>query len=286
MKALFENVPRGTEISFAYRIFRRTRFPFNWHFHPEIELTLIRRGRGRRFVGDNIEPFAEGDLVLIGENLPHTWMSDADERATSESIVIQFRREFLGREFFERVPEVANARRLLERAARGLRFSGSARSRTAATMSRMEHRSPLERLTDVLGILGDLAGERSAAPLSSASFQPSPQQLDRKRVHAVCDFLNREFARPITLDEAAAVAKLSASGFSRFFFGATGKTFTGYLTELRIGRACQLLLQTDKNIATIAYDAGFENLSNFNRRFQKVKRMTPREFRKAYAVGV
>ena len=72
----------------------------------------------------------------------------------------------------------------------------------------------------------------------------------------------------------------SRSCFSRFFKRCIGKTFIEYVTELRIGRVCRELMETDESITAIAYGAGFNNLSNFNEQFRKLKRMTPSRYRK------
>jgi len=282
VKALFENIPSESGSSFAYRVFRWTHFPFNWHFHPEIELTLIVRGTGQRFVGDNISAFKEGDLVLLGPDLPHTWMSQPDKRRTSQSVVIQFRREFLGQSFFDGAREMSSVARLLDRSARGICFVGPTRDRIARVMEQMEELSPLRRLIKLLESLDELARAQTTTTLSSEGFRPTLKLHEQKRIDAVSIFLNRQFVRPIDLAEAAEVARLSPRAFTRFFRRATGKTFTDYVNELRVGRACQLMLQSDKNISTIAYDAGFGNLSNFNRRFIRIKGVNPRHFRRSY----
>jgi AraC-like DNA-binding protein len=285
-KAFFESIEPAPDTSFAYKHFPVPSFPFHWHFHPEIELTLIIRGRGRRFVGDNIAPFGEMDLVLLGSNLPHTWRSDDEPRpkpAGCHSIVIQFRPDFLGSALSGPMKEMRAIAELLGRARLGFQFVGHVRDQTAEAMHAMEELAPLGRLTMLLEILDRLAHDDRARALSSPGFRPAVADWDQKRITRVCDLLNREFTRPIKLAEAADLVHLSASAFARFFQRATGKHFTAYLTELRVGRACELMIETEKKIATIAHESGFENLSHFNRTFQRSKGSTPREFRKAHA---
>jgi AraC-like DNA-binding protein len=287
-KAFFESIEPAPDASFAYKHFKLPSFPFLWHFHPEVELTLILRGRGRRFVGDNIAPFAEQDLVLLGSNLPHTWRSDervrkSRGRSDCHSIVLQFRPDFFGSAILTPMHELRSIAELLERARVGLQFSGNVREKASDALYAMEGLPPLRRLTMLLEILDVLAHDRRAKPLSSAGFRPAVANWDQKRITQVCGLLNREFTRPIKLAEGADLVGLSVSAFARFFHRATGKHFTAYLTELRIGRACELMIETEKKIATIAHESGFENLSNFNRAFQRNKGTTPREFRKAHA---
>jgi AraC-like DNA-binding protein len=276
MKAKVERVSPGAEASFICR--RRTdpRFGFYWHVHPEVELTFIVRSRGRRFVGDSIEPYEDGDLVLLGSNLPHTWDSDPRRRGPHEAVFCQFSESFLGAEFL-RSPEMAPARRLLDRAARGLRFTGRTQRAVARRMEGMDRLRGLARLAALLEVLDELARSRDVRPLSSREFVP--ERGDAGRIDRVLRVLNDRCTGRITLAEAAAAAHLSVPAFSRFFRRKTGRTLVAYLNELRTGLACRELVESDRSISDIAFDCGFNNLSNFNRRFLELKGMAPRAFR-------
>ena len=281
MKAKIERVSPGGAASFICR--RRTdpRFGFYWHVHPEIELTLIVRSRGRRFVGDSIEPYEEGDLVLLGPNLPHTWDSDPRRKGPHEAVFCQFSASFLGPEFL-RAPEMAGARRLLDRAAQGLRFTGRVQKAVARRMDGMERLQGLARLAALLEVLHLLAGSRDARPLSSREFAPPARRADADRIDRVCRFLNERCTGRISLAEAAAAAHLSVPAFSRFFRRRTGRTLVAYLNELRTGLASRELIESDRPISDLAFDSGFNNLSNFNRKFLQLKGMSPREFRRQF----
>jgi AraC-like DNA-binding protein len=281
MKAKVERVSTDGAASFICR--RRTdpRFGFYWHVHPEIELTLIVRSRGRRFVGDSIEPYEDGDLVLLGPNLPHTWDSDPRRKGPHDAVFCQFSESFLGPEFL-RAPEMAAARRLLARAAQGLRFAGRTQRAVVRRMDGMERLQGLSRLAALLDVLHLLAASREVRPLSSRKFAPSARQGDVDRIDRVCRFLNERCTGKITLAEAAAEAHLSIPAFSRFFRRRTGRTLVAYLNELRTGLACRELIEGDRSISDIAFDSGFNNLSNFNRKFLELKRMSPREFRRQF----
>lgn len=281
MKAKVERVSTGGAASFICR--RRTDpgFGFYWHVHPEIELTLIVRSRGRRFVGDSIEAYEEGDLVLLGPNLPHTWESDPRRKGPHDAVFCQFSASFLGADFL-RAPEMAAVRRLLDRAQQGLRFTGRTQKAVARRMDGMERLQGLGRLAALLEILHALAGSRDARALSSREFAPSLRRGDADRIDRVCKFLNERCTGRISLAEAAAAAHLSIPAFSRFFRRRTGRTLVAYLNELRTGLACRELIETDRSISDIAFDSGFNNLSNFNRKFLELKRMSPREFRRQF----
>jgi AraC-like DNA-binding protein len=291
MQASFESIVAQSHCSFAYRSFKMKGFPFRWHFHPEYELTLIVSGEGRRFVGDHIGEFAAGDLVLLGRNLPHTWHSrppEVSRVARSHAICIQFAEDFLGPAFLAR-PELGRVRRLLKRSALGLRFGRRTHATIARRMLAMRELDPIGRLVELIAVLDVLARGRDAVELSSAGFVPSLRLEDRQRIDRVYRFVNENFSRQLGLEEAASLVDMSSSTFSRFFHRTSGKHFTAYVNELRIGSACRLLIETDRGISQIALEVGFGNLSNFNRRFLELKQSRPRayrqQFRRALAIG-
>jgi AraC-like DNA-binding protein len=281
MKARIEKIAPGGAASFICRRRSDPRFGFTWHFHPEIELTLIVRSRGRRFVGDSIEPYDDGDLVLLGPDLPHTWDSDPRRKGPHEAVFCQFSASFLGPDFL-RAPELAPVRRLLDRAARGLRFSGKTQKAAARRMEGMDRLQGLARLAALLEVLDLLARSRDVRPLSSREFVPALRRGDAGRIDRVCRFLNERCTGRITLAEAAAAAHLSIPAFSRSFRRKTGRTLVAYLNELRTGLACRELIESDRAVSEIAFDTGFNNLSNFNRRFLELKGRSPREFRREF----
>lgn len=281
MKATIERVSPGAAASFICRRRSDPRFGFLWHVHPEVELTLIVRSRGRRFVGDSIEAYEDGDLVLVGSNLPHTWDSDPRRRGPHEAVFCQFSESFLGPDFL-RAPELAPVRRLLDRASRGLRFVGKTQKLAARRMEGLDRLPGLARLAGLLELLDLLARSREVRPLSSRAFVPSLRRGDEGRIDRVCRFLTERCTERIRLADAAGAAHLSVPAFSRFFRRKTGRTLVAYLTELRIGLACRDLIEGERLISDIAFDSGFNNLSNFNRKFLQVHRMSPREYRRQF----
>ncbi|MBI3829250.1 MAG: AraC family transcriptional regulator [Planctomycetes bacterium] len=284
MKPLFEKISAPGQ-SFLCKERSDSKFAFNWHFHPEFELTYIVRSQGQRFVGDSIEPYESGDLILLGENLPHTWASEPHPNGKAgkhATYYAQFLDSFMGEEFMEK-PEMAPIARLLERSAQGLRFFGRTRQEIAPRMKALYEAAGFARMMALLEILGILARSREVKTLASKGYAPSLRHFDERRIDAVCRFVNESYTQPIGQPEAATRAHLSVSAFSRFFKKSMGKSFTAYVNELRIGHACKLLIESDKNVAEIAYASGFENLSNFNRRFRALKRINPREYRRQFA---
>lgn len=279
VRARIEKLLPPATASFIYQV-RRTPVGPYWHYHPEYQLTLVRRGEGKRFVGDDVAPFKAGDLVLTGPNLPHMWVSS--RAGPHEALILQFPGSIFGGRFLE-LPEMSAVRRLLERSARGLRFGDAARGKVAGRVIGMGRRRGLARLIGLLEILRVLSQAPVERTLSSRAWAPDVGFFDRERIDRICRHAAENAGRPLSLAQAAAAAHMSVPAFTRFFRGCSGKSFLEYLTELRIGTACRLLLETDRRVSEIGAMSGFRNLSNFNRRFRALKGLSPREFRAQYS---
>lgn len=275
MKAIFEDIAskKGNESFLAYS-FTVPAFEFKWHYHPEYELTLITKGTGKRLVGDRYESFQTGDLVLLGPDLPHTWSSEAVNKQNVSAIVIQFTENFI--DSFLQLNEFSKVSNLLSASSRGLSFPN------ALTIYRSLEVLPelpgVERVTSLLTILQKLT-EQKYVKLSSEYFNPVKGEETENRINKVCQYIQRNASKNITLEQTAGLIHLSRSAFSKFFKRATGKTFSDYVNDIRIGNACYLLTESDKAINEIAFEAGFESLTYFNRVFLKKKDVTPRGFR-------
>lgn len=279
MLAALEKVVPPPGRSLAWDTFDLASFPYRWHFHPEHELTLITAGCGRRFVGDSIEPFEAGDLVLLGPHLPHTWHSTPGRGQRSSAVVVRFGSDVLGTGFLERA-ECGRLQRLLASASRGLVFSGPAAREVGGRMIGLGAAAPLDRLLALPALLDRLAERGAPRPLSSLEWDAAPPSRDAKRIDRACRHIMQHFAEPLSLASVAGVVRLSPAGFSRFFRRMTGRTFVGWLAEVRIGHACRLLAQTDLSVLEIAFESGFGNLSNFNRAFRRLRGRTPRDWRR------
>ncbi len=250
-----------------------------YHFHPEIEVTAIVKGAGRRMVGDHMASFSSGDVLLLGSNLPHRYMGRPTSGADfAETIVIQFPPEFFG-EAVLRSREGETLRRLLERARRGLWLKRAANCKRAISeMRKAVEAKGLERLVALLNVLRVFT-ESSATALTSVRYTPLLDTEYSSRISRAFEFVERRFCDRVTQAETAAHVRLSPSAFSRMFSRATGLTFTEYMTKLRLSEASRQLIETDATVAEIALRCGFANQSNFNRQFLRLKQVTPREYR-------
>jgi AraC-like DNA-binding protein len=283
VEASYERVEAPPGTSWSWYVLRKTIFRFGWHFHREIELTLITAGTGQRYIGDSVEAYGPGDLVLIGSELPHTYASDpSGSVGTQEAVVAQFARDFLGAALFDR-PEFEPIDRILTLSQHGLVFTSGSATQVARRFRQFGSLPDSVRTIALLNVLATLA-DVTPAPrsLASSDFSPQLDQASRERIDEVCRYLAESYASPVSLPEVAGIAHMSPSAFSRFFHRTIGHTFSAYLTQLRIAAACRLLLDTDLSISETASRSGYGNLSNFNRRFRQLKHMTPREYRAAF----
>ncbi len=281
MKIHFEKL---TSNGGSFNSFERSdsEFPFYWHYHPEFELTLIVDSCGQRLVGDSIADYKPGDLVLLGPNLPHSWRSGpikSRSQGIHRAVVIQFRHDFLGEQFFA-LKEMEQIARLLKRSAGGLAFGHTKTGeKVAAEVARLPYQPGARQLLILLSVLLDLAGEANAQILSTHRVQPACRLEDQQRIDAICQYLNSHFEDEIEFAKLAANLYMKQASLCRFFKRATGRTMTQYVNEIRVGAAAQLLTGTDLSILEIGFNVGFGNYSNFNRQFKRIKGYGPRELR-------
>ncbi len=271
-----EHVKAGPDASFPTHRTRRHGFPFIWHWHPEYELTLILRGRGERYVGDHIEPFTEGDLVLIGGNLPHSWSATVRRQRWCEAVVVQFDPMRMGTSLWA-LPEMQPVMRTLECSSRGLVFDDDAVRDVLAGLPALRASGRLVRLLDVLTRLADL----EPRPLCSPGYRVGPSRRDQERLENVLATLHTDFRDEVSVGPVAQMLGLTPEATCRFFKRSTGRTLIQYVHALRVAEACRLLGETDDNISDIAFEVGFGNLPHFNRVFRRERGMTPRAYRKA-----
>jgi len=276
MRPEAEMMPSDETASFFVRRFDARGFAFRWHVHAEHELTWVKAGRGTRFVGDSIEPIEPGEVVLLAGGLPHTWHAGPGSR----SLVIHFRGDCLGTNFMER-PEMRGVANLLQRAQRGLRFTGRVRADVTKSMLELESAQGPRRVALLIDLLGRLASTRLARRLCDLPQADPLHRRDQDRLGRVLDYVHAHADQPLSLTDAAAAAHLTPCAFARFFRRTTGRTFVQYLHRVRTHHAARFLIDTDAPVTEVAYRCGFGNLSNFNRVFKRVIGTTPTDYRAA-----
>jgi AraC-like DNA-binding protein len=284
-KPTLEKITLAEDASWAMFNWRRKAvIAFEWHHHPEFELTLTLNSRGQRYVGDHIGGYDDGDLVLLGPNLPHTWSSSAklEPAQPHVALVMQFRPEWAD-QLTSILTELKPVRELLARANRGLKFSSAITNRVRPIIESIWLQSPDQRLLGLLQILTVLATDRKYQLLSSPNLtQAASSSADRPRIDRVLEFIHARYQQVIRVEDLAEIACLSPSGFHRLFRRHTRLTLGEYVAHLRIGQACTLLINSEQPIAFIADAVGYVSLANFNRQFKAIKSINPRAFRQRF----
>jgi AraC-like DNA-binding protein len=279
MKIVFEKIVPAAGSSFAILDKRAAAFDGKFHFHPEVEITLIESSAGRRIVGDNIEAFAPGDLVLLGQNLPHQYVSDPTSRgAPARAKVIQFRSDILGERWLG-LPEFKRVAAMLKRSMRGLKFRGETVREAAHLIEQIFGVSQVKRLLLLLELLDVLARDNRAVPIASAGYVSKLSTREGDAIDRALEYLNTNYSQPVTLEDLCRHLRVSPATCNRLLQKSIGRSFKTSLNEVRISHACRLLLETDRPIPDVACSSGFNNLSNFNRRFKEMKRQTPKAYR-------
>lgn len=278
MKPVLEQIAskKGQHSFIAFTI-TQSRFDFFWHYHPEYELTLIIKGRGRRLVGDSHEQFESGDLVLLGPDLPHTWISNEKHKGKEMAVVIQFSSNFIER--FTELAELTSINKLLTLAKQGISFKGEITAEFVEQMKQLPKKSGVERVIGLLYIFQELS-KMKLSVLASEYYQPLKGKENEKRINKVCQYVQKHAVEALNIHKAATLIHLSPSAFCKFFKCMTGTTFSDYVNDIRIANVCNQLITTDMPVAEIAYGNGYETLTYFNRIFLKKKGMTPRQYRK------
>ncbi len=239
-----------------------------WHYHPEIQLLFINGGSGKRQVGSHISYYNNGDLTLIGSNLPHCGFTD-EIIGNKNVVVIQMKPDFLGEHFFD-IPEMRNIKNLFNQAKSGITFGGKTKRKIGKKISKMEEQSPFERLLSLIEILNELElATEDATFLNAEGFRMEMHVQDNERINYIFNYVKDNFKEPTRLEEIAEKVSMTVPSFCRYFKKITHKTYTKFVNDYRLVHACKLLAEKPISISEIAFESGFNNFSHFNKLFKE-----------------
>jgi AraC-like DNA-binding protein len=284
MKIAKLRLQQETDKSF---IFHHEKHPFTpWHHHPEYELVFILKGKGKRMVGDNVDRFEEKDLIFAGPFLPHQWLCDENHSSNppeyeEEAYVIQFLYDFLGEHFFN-IPENASLKKFLVESVRGYEIYGKSREKISSILLKMVGMNDTERLYALFSIFEVFAETNEFRFLSSQASVESFLLKENEAMQKALQYIVQNFQNKIIVRDLLEITNMSYASFYSAFKTTYKMPFKDYLLDIRIDYACKLLTDKSRNISEIAYCCGFENLSNFNRQFKRIKNTTPTEFQKQW----
>lgn len=279
-KPEFEKVEPAFGSSFSYKTYNKDHQNKNhtfWHYHPEIELVYVNGGAGKRQIGSHVSYYQNGDLILIGSNLPHCGFTDSLSAQENET-VIQVKPDFLGSSFFE-IPEMRNIKALFERARMGIVYHGAEKRAIGEKIEALKDQSPYYRVLGLLEVFKMLEEAQSYTVLNAEGFILETELQDNNRVNVIFNFVKEEFKRPISLNEIAGLVSMTVPAFCRYFKKITGKTFTQFVNEYRLAHAAKLLHEKQVSITEVCFDSGFNNFSHFNKQFKRFTGKAPSLYR-------
>jgi len=252
------------------------------HSHRNFELNYIASGSGKRIVGNSITGYVNGDLVLLGPNIPHCWeVLETEPGVVAECIVTHFNENLIGSDFFN-IPELEKIANLLKKANCGIWFKGKKTEKVGYSLKKMVTLEGLERYIELLKVFHLLLQIEDCEILALPSLLPNSFETDQDQINKIYEYVFNNIQTGITLKKASELVFKEPGSFCRYFKKKTNQTFMDYVKNVRIGLAAKLLTETDKQISQICYECGYNNLANFNHYFRVLMKKTPSEYRKDF----
>ncbi|RZL37714.1 MAG: AraC family transcriptional regulator [Pedobacter sp.] len=268
----------GSSFSYSKYVENANNKAHLWHYHPEIEMVFVNGGAGKRQIGSHISYYTEGDLILIGSNLPHCGFTDTNTGNKNET-VIQMKPEFLGQDFL-RLPENKSILELFEKAKGGIAYGEETKAKVGGRIEQMEKQEPFERLLNLLSVFKELEKAKDFKILNASGFTMEMQVQDNDRINMIFNYVKDHFLEEISLDDISERASMTVPSFCRYFKKITKKTFTRFVNEYRIVHASKLLAEKPISIALVSYESGFHNFSHFNKLFKEFTGKSALQYRK------
>ncbi|MGK2861625.1 MAG: AraC family transcriptional regulator, partial [Chitinophagaceae bacterium] len=252
------------------------------------QLFMVLKGSGTRFIGDSVRPYKEGDISLTGPDLPHLWRSDQEaspqgEQSWSEGVVVYFHQDILGENFMKK-EEALKLQLLFKKSIRGLDIRGAAAVTTRKMMLRLLKSRGFDSVLELLGLLNFLSKADDLEILASPGYTNTLKEGDTQRMSTVYAYVMKHFKHKMAVSELAALTNMTETSFSRYFKVHANKTFSEFVSEIRIGHACKLLIEKKLNVSQTCYASGFQTLSNFNRQFRAITGKTPLSYKREFSM--
>ncbi|MFP9099593.1 AraC family transcriptional regulator [Flavobacterium sp. RHBU_24] len=253
-----------------------------WHYHDELELIYFKNGSGTQFVGDNISNFKNGDIVLVGSNLPHYWQfSEQFKDAAIEVYVVHFNKYFWGKEFLT-LPENLELLKVIEKSGQGIQIKESNNTYLTEAIVRIIETQGTKKILSLIEVLLEIGKCSNSKYLVSLGFKANFQESERDRIQNIYNYTLKNYKEQISLETIAKIAKMSRTSFCKFFKLRTGKTYSVFLNEIRVGNACKMLIEKKLTVKEICFESGFLNFSSFHKCFKDSTGQTPLKYQRSY----
>ena len=267
---------------------RRDDVPYlnnRWHYHAEVELIFFKEGNGTQFIGDSIKRFRSGDVVLVGAQLPHYWRFDDayfnGEKMKADIAVVHFCEDFWGSAFLN-LPENKPIKTILEKAQRGIQVQGESKDEIGSLIESLLTAEGPRKIMTLMEALLKIERSPNNVSLSSIGFHHDYAETENDRINAIYNYSLANFKRKIQMEEMASVANISPNSFCRYFKSRTRKTYTQFISEIRVGHACKLLIEDSMNVKQICYESGFHNFASFHKHFKMITGKSPLSYQKSF----
>lgn len=280
MKVLPFKIPKPKNEALVYQIDREQVFYDQLHQHGEIQISYVEKGKGTLIVGDSLNEYKMGDILVIGSFIPHVFRSDTKVKEESLMHTLFFDRDSFGKDFFA-LADLLTTQSFFKKSKYGMRVLSN-KKKITILFKELAHQNKVEQIASLLMIINLITRSRTS-PLSSFVYGKSFSDHEGKRMSDVYEYAMERYNQEITLDEIAETANMSKNAFCRYFKKRTNKTFFQFLIEIRIESACkQLSGQPEHPISQISEQCGFSNIANFNRKFKELKGCTPSQYRNQF----
>lgn len=281
-KPIYRYLNWNPNLSLNVKVDAKETLSSSYHYHPEIELILVRRSRGVRIIGSVREHFGENDLVLIGKNLPHAFFHEMygeyEREQHAHAIVVQFSENFMGNDFLH-LPEVREINKLFLEARHGLSISNEGKEAIIPIMEQMPGMSSFDRMLSLLAILKIITSNNYRRLLLTDKEDKLVELVADERMNKIIQYTQEQFHQDIKIEEVASLATMTKESFCRYFKKQTKKTYMEYLIEFRIAQACRMIREDNMSIKSIGFSCGFNSLSNFHYQFKKITKMSPLDYK-------
>jgi AraC-like DNA-binding protein/mannose-6-phosphate isomerase-like protein (cupin superfamily) len=285
MPALLEKKISNTDESFVIGIFQDNLDKSNWHYHNNMEISFITEGSGKRIVADSIEEFQPGDLVFIGQNIPHVWIADKETRNPTnrslEMVFLQFTSDTLGSQILA-LPEFKFVAKALLLSERGIQIVGQTLNEVSEIMLQLPYLKGFERMLYFFRMMDIIGKSETNIQLASREYISKRFSTGNKRLAAIHEYLMKNYREEIDLKQLAALVNMAEGSLCRFFKMNMGMTVFEYLNQIKIEFSCKLLMDNNLGVLEVCLDSGFNNLSHFNKQFRRITGVTPSEYRKRF----
>ncbi|MEO1438559.1 MAG: AraC family transcriptional regulator [Bacteroidota bacterium] len=277
MKPALEPVEHEPNSSFAIHMIereQRTNFSASYHYHPEYELIWTVSSQGTRYVGNQVSDYQPDELIFLGKNIPHCWIT----KEKTQQIVFKIKDDVLDVGLMES-PEFQQIRKMLANSYRGIEFHGATKASVKSKITALIRKKPILRILDLLAILDELASSEDFNYINAEDYKPRENKKEMGRIQTIYNFILSRIDGKVDLEEAAREVSMTKSSFCKFVKRRTGKTFNQIVNEIRINRATELLINSDQTVTEIAFMTGYNDLSTFFRQFKTLRGVSPNTYR-------